>query len=265
MNISNQSWWYLILKAKPTIRGRMTFKMKIWSFLFLRSLSVTGRQGSLLTTRRPTIIVRCSALCIALLPRAIDCFDALPSFILQHNSMPVGKGKVNSRMCQVCLKSLFRPSLFVKRLPRLTSFREQCWWWWWRWWQWWWWLLNLGAKLKSHSILSQQRSDHDCDVDVHPIHLEEYNHCLQRVLEFSHKNIQSSPIWQLIVAGNWQHWAELHPVDSSLCHPAPDVTQGLVLALYCCRLSDGCCEKWKHEERLARPASLPHTNIHTTH
>ena len=137
MNISNQSWWYLILKAKPTIRGRMTFKMKIWSFLFLRSLSVTGRQGSLLTTRRPTIIVRCSALCIALLPRAIDCFDALPSFILQHNSMPVGKGKVNSRMCQVCLKSLFRPSLFVKRLPRLTSFREQCWWWWWRWWQWW--------------------------------------------------------------------------------------------------------------------------------
>ena len=167
-------------------------------------------------------------------------------------------------MCQVCLKSLFRPSLFVKRLPRLTSFREQCWWWWWRWWQWWWWLLNLGAKLKSHSILSQQRSDHDCDVDVHPIHLEEYNHCLQRVLEFSHKNIQSSPIWQLIVAGNWQHWAEVHPVDwcsSSLCHPAPNV--GLVLALYCCRLSDGCCEKWKHEERLARPASLPHTNTHT--
>ena len=107
-----------------------------------------------------------------------------------------------------------------------------------------------------------------CDVDVHPIHLEEYNHCLQRVLEFSHKNIQSSPIWQLIVAGNWQHWAEVHPVDwcsSSLCHPAPDVTQGLhcIAAVWVTGVvkSGNTRRDWPDQPLSHTQTHTPHTNI----
>ena len=98
-------------------------------------------------------------------------------------------------------------------------------------------------------------------------------HSIKIMLEFYHKSrlhpgllyVTADSSVQLTALG-WSSSCWLLHLQLELASPN---TPLVVTQLYCTctlllpRLSDGCCEKWKHEERLPRPVLLSHTQIQT--